>query len=246
MAQMTPEEVAALQEKLKKMSPEELKEYQKQNCIFCQIISGKVPAKKIYDDDKIIGVLDINPASKGHVLLMPKEHYHIMPMVPKDVLGHMFIVAKKISNAALKGLKAKGTDIFIANGASAGQRSQHFMIHVIPRYEYEEIKQLNIPEKKISDSDFEKVKEKLGVKNIGVQKKVEVIKETKPEKKELIKKYDKPQQKKEPVVETKKSDVKKETKKPEKVRELSKEEKANDKIDKSKKLDLDEIARLLS
>jgi histidine triad (HIT) family protein len=250
---MTPEEVAEMQEKLKNMSPEELKDYQKQNCVFCQIISGKIPAKKVYEDDKLIGVLDINPASKGHVLLMPKEHYHIMPIVPKDVLGNLFKAAKKIASAAIKGLKAKGSDIFVANGGAAGQRAQHFMIHVIPRYEYEEIKQLEIPEKKISEEDIKKIKERLGIKNVEMKKKVEVIKDKKSEpdhiqKKEEAKKYEKKQdksEKDEKKVEKKQPETK-DKKNDKGLKELSKEEKAIDKIDKSKKLDLDEIARLLS
>ena len=67
--QMTEEQMKALQEKLSKMSPEELKEYQKQQCIFCQIVSGKVQSKKIYEDDKCLAILDKNPANPGHVLL---------------------------------------------------------------------------------------------------------------------------------------------------------------------------------
>ncbi len=70
--QMSEEQVAELQEKIKNMSPEELKEFQKQQCIFCQIISGKVASKKIYEDEKCIAILDINPANPGHLLLMPK------------------------------------------------------------------------------------------------------------------------------------------------------------------------------
>ena len=77
--QMTEEQVKELQEKIKNMSPEELKEFQKKQCVFCQIISGKVQSKKVYDDEKCIAILDINPANPGHVLLLPKEHYSIMP-----------------------------------------------------------------------------------------------------------------------------------------------------------------------
>ena len=85
--EMTEEQRQALQEKLKNMKPEELAQLQKQQCIFCQIISGKIPAKKIYDDEIAIAILDINPASKGHLLLLPKEHYMIMPQVPDGVLA---------------------------------------------------------------------------------------------------------------------------------------------------------------
>lgn len=132
MTELTPEQ-QALQEKLKNMSPEELKEFQKQQCIFCQIVSGKVPAKKVYEDDFVMAILDINPAAKGHMLLLPKEHYAIMPQIPESLLGKLFVVAKQLSQKLLQQLKAQGTSIFMANGLAAGQRAQHFMIHIIPR-----------------------------------------------------------------------------------------------------------------
>lgn len=147
-----------LQEKLKNMSPEEQRNFQKQNCIFCQIILGKVKSKKIYEDEKCIAILDINPANQGHVLLLPKEHYSVMPQIPESDIGHMFIVSKAISSAILKGLKVSGTNIFVANGVAAGQRAQHFMIHIIPRKENDGIISLRIPQRQIPDSDLEMIK----------------------------------------------------------------------------------------
>lgn len=186
---------AQMQQKLKSMSPEELAEFQKQNCIFCQIISGKVPAKKVYEDDKVLAALDINPASKGHMLLMPKEHYPIMPIVPPDVLAHMFVVAKKLSKAVLKGLKATGVSIFIANGGVAGQRAQHFMIHLIPRYEADDVG-LVIKDKKIKDVEEirEKIRTRIGYKQatdvkvqiFGADNKPVGLKERKPLGREIV------------------------------------------------------------
>jgi histidine triad (HIT) family protein len=121
------------EEDLKNMSPEQIAELQKKNCIFCHIVSGRVASKKIYEDDRCIGILDINPANPGHILLLPKEHYQIMPLVPEDLVSHLFIIAKQLSQAQLKSLKSQGTTILIANGLVAGQRAPHFMIHVIPR-----------------------------------------------------------------------------------------------------------------
>lgn len=133
MTQPTEEQRKQWEEKLKNMSPEELQELQRQQCIFCQIIAGKVPSKKVYEDSTCLAILDINPAEKGHILLLPKEHYTIMPQVPEKVLGHLSIVAKNLSQVLLKVLRADGTTVFIANGAAAGQRAQHFLIHLIPR-----------------------------------------------------------------------------------------------------------------
>ncbi len=135
-----------MQEKLASMSPEEIKELQKRQCPFCQIIAGKIPAKKIYEDDKVIALLDINPAVSGHTLLMPKEHYTIMPFVPDDVLVHLAKISKALSKAFLRCLFAKGTTIFIANGAAAGQQVQHFLIHLVPREEGDGLDVFTLPE----------------------------------------------------------------------------------------------------
>jgi histidine triad (HIT) family protein len=109
-------------------------------CIFCHIASGKMPSKKVYEDDAVIGILDINPASPGHVLVIPKKHVMIMPQMPEEDISHAFNVAKRLSLQMLRVLKAKGTNIFVANGAAAGQKAPHFMIHVIPREEQDKLK----------------------------------------------------------------------------------------------------------
>jgi histidine triad (HIT) family protein len=149
-----------LMERVKKMSPEELLEFQKSRCIFCQIISGKIQSKKIYEDDKVTGILDINPANPGHILLMPKEHYSIMPQVPKEVLEHLFIVAKKLCQISLQTLGAKGTNIIVQNGIAAGQKAQHFMIHIIPRMEQDGL-QFILEKKTINDNDYSTIKDRL-------------------------------------------------------------------------------------
>src|SRR3989338_1894436 len=132
------------------MSPAQLLQLHKQQCILCQIVAGKIPSKKIYEDQFCLAVLDINPATKGHILILPKEHYAIMPQVPDEPLAYLFTAAKKISQALLRGLKMSGTNIFIANGLAAGQKSQHFMLHLIPRKEGDKLFEL---EEKLVESD---------------------------------------------------------------------------------------------
>jgi len=138
------------------MTPEQMAALAKQQCIFCQIASGKVASRKIYEDEKVVGVLDINPANPGHVLLITKEHYVVMPQIPDDVVAHIGMVAKGISHALLRALKAQGTTIFAANGVAAGQRAQHFMLHIIPRMENDGIG-IEPPEHKISAADYKKI-----------------------------------------------------------------------------------------
>ena len=72
-------------------------EEQKKNCPFCQIIADKIPSKKVYEDDLVVALLDIHPAAKGHVLLLPKEHYPIAPLIPKETQQHMFKIAKAMT-----------------------------------------------------------------------------------------------------------------------------------------------------
>ena len=142
------------EEELANMSPEEIAELQKQQCIFCHIISGKVASKKIFEDDVCLGILDINPANPGHILVLPKEHYQIMPQVPEETIGHMFMVVKHLSQAALKALKVEGVNIIIANGVAAGQKAPHFMVHIIPRNKEDGLKFI-VPQKKVSDADLQ-------------------------------------------------------------------------------------------
>lgn len=152
-----------MQEKLKNMSPEELKEFQMQNCIFCQMVKGQIASKKIYEDDKSLAILDINPANPGHILLMPKEHYAIMPLIPEDIIKHLFMISKQLSAVLLKTLKAEGTNIFVANGQAAGQKAQHFMIHVFPRMDKDSVG-MELVGKKASATDLEKLRKRLAEK----------------------------------------------------------------------------------
>src|SRR3989344_6329437 len=171
MAEPTPEQVKELQEKLKNMSPEELKQFQKQQCIFCQIVAGKVQSRKVYDDENVIAILDINPANPGHILLMPKEHYSIMPQMPDQIIEHIAKITKHLSASLLKALKVEGTTIFIANGVAAGQRAQHFMLHIIPRKDNDGLK-IDIPSKKASKQDLLAVKKAVSKainRNFGVK-----------------------------------------------------------------------------
>ncbi|MGB9748632.1 MAG: HIT family protein [Candidatus Woesearchaeota archaeon] len=144
-------------EDLENLSPEEAAELQKKNCIFCQIAKGTVSAKKVYEDDKVIAILDINPANPGHTLILPKEHYMILPQVPEELVNYIFVIAKGISNALLKAVGATGTNIFVANGVGAGQRAPHFMVHVIPRIENDGIKCFELPQFRINAEELDKL-----------------------------------------------------------------------------------------
>ena len=132
------------------------KEQTESKCVFCLIIEGKIESKKIYESEHCIAILDIYPANPGHVLILPKKHYELIPLVPKHILADMAFTAKKISNALIKALKevqVTGTNIFIANGIAAGQTSPHCMIHLVPRSKGDGLTNFNIQKNPISEKD---------------------------------------------------------------------------------------------
>jgi histidine triad (HIT) family protein len=102
------------------------------NCPFCKIVSGEYPSKKVYEDDKVMCVLDINPATKGHCLLFPKNHHFILPQLPPDEFRHISYAAWKLSKAVRSAMFASKSTIFVANGGAAGQQVGHFMMHIFP------------------------------------------------------------------------------------------------------------------
>ncbi|MDO8660638.1 MAG: HIT domain-containing protein, partial [Candidatus Woesearchaeota archaeon] len=130
-------------------------------CIFCHIVSGAVASKRVYEDEKVVAVLDINPANAGHILLMPREHFAFMPQLPEDLANHVGMVAKQLSFALIRSLKVTGTNIFVANGESAGQRALHVMVHIIPRMEGDGVVGLDIPLKNQSSESLVDMKKKL-------------------------------------------------------------------------------------
>lgn len=110
-----------------------------QQCIFCNIAAGKIPAKTVYKDDHVTAVLDINPASDGHILLIPKKHVMLMAQMDDDLVSHVGMVSKQLSHSIIRALKVDGVSVFAANGPAAGQRAPHFMLHIIPRKKGDEI-----------------------------------------------------------------------------------------------------------
>jgi len=206
---MTPEQRKELEEKLKKMSPGEIAELQKQQCIFCQLLVGKFPTHKIYEDDLCVAILDKFPAVKGHMLLIPKEHIAIMPQVPEKVLNHLFVVAKALSKILLKALKVTGTNIFVANGLAAGQRTTHFVIHIIPRKEGDEL--LKIDDKILPADMMGKIK-------LAIQDKLNQLLGVKEEVQHTLK------EEKEETVEEEKEDFEDNSEEPEEVIEEITEE----------------------
>ncbi len=102
-------------------------------CTFCDLVQKK--ANALFEDEKIFAMLSPEPAVPGHAIIMPKQHAPIIEAVPDFVVGDLFKVANKIGVAIFESLGAQGTNVLIQNGQSAGQRHNHAMLHVIPRFE---------------------------------------------------------------------------------------------------------------
>jgi len=110
-------------------------ETSKAQCIFCKIIGGEIPSFKIYEDNKVYAFLDINPINAGHALVIPKEHYIVLPQMPEELATHLMKVVKYLSGAIFEMTGAHGINVFQNNGAAAGQEVPHVHFHIIPRFQ---------------------------------------------------------------------------------------------------------------
>ena len=139
----------------------------RESCLICQIVANNIPSYKVYEDEMAIAALDFNGANPGHCFIIPKNHYPILEQVPNEDLGHLFLVANKVSSAIFESLRAQGTNIFVANGIPAGQAVAHFMINVIPRKENDNIS-LQWATKQMSEEEMSTVELKLKENMQGV------------------------------------------------------------------------------
>ncbi|MBL7054420.1 HIT family protein [Candidatus Woesearchaeota archaeon] len=140
----------------------------KESCLLCQIIEGKIASKKIYEDDLVLAVLDVNGANPGHCFVMPKNHHPILEQIPDFEVSRLFQTANRISSAIFENLGVQGTNLFVTNGVPAGQTVAHFMIHIIPRKENDGIN-LEWAPKQLTEEEMSTVELKIKeqAKNIG-------------------------------------------------------------------------------
>lgn len=105
-----------------------------EDCIFCKIAAGELPAAKVYEDDDILAFMDIGPVVKGHTLVIPKQHHDPITETPPEVLQKLIAVVRRVARAQSAGLETDGINISQANGEVAGQAVPHIHFHVIPRF----------------------------------------------------------------------------------------------------------------
>jgi len=245
------------EEDLEKMTPEQIAELQRQNCPFCLIAKGQIPAKKVYEDDKCLAVLDINPANAGHIILFPKEHVFLMPQMKEDLVSYLAAIAKKLSQSILKAFKDKkveGTNIFIANGAAAGQKAPHVLIHIIPRFDNDGLINFRLPKRKMAEQDMISIQKIIASKTAApAEEKEEAGEEAAAPRGRvsldtISKVLSKPGKKSEKEEEPEEEDEKEKEEEQEKEEEEQKDEEEDEKESSQKSnsgLDLDSIARVL-
>jgi len=119
------------------------------DCIFCKIVDGEIPSKKIYEDDLVIAIMDVNPVVDGHVLIIPKNHVTDFKELDAELLNHIYDVAKQLTDRLIDRLGSKGLTLCVNYGES--QVVKHFHLHLLPDY--------NIKEKSLSvDEVYEIIK----------------------------------------------------------------------------------------
>lgn len=182
------EQQIELQKFLKTLTPEQVEFLKKQQgsgtqeqqCPFCGIVDGRIAAKIVYEDNKVIAVLDINPASSGHTLVIPKRHFNNILEMDDESFSDVFSIASKIGKEIVKNLNAEGLNVFAAYGEIAGQRANHVLVHLIPRYKGDGI-DLNWEGKKISEKEMSNVynllKSKIRKEEEVEREKIEEIKD---------------------------------------------------------------------
>ena len=131
------------------------------DCIFCKLANGVFPTNFIYEDEDFKVILDANPATKGHSLILPKKHFKNLLDADEEILKKALPLAKKLSNKLIEVLKCDGVNVLQNNNEAAGQAVFHLHIHLIPRYKEEKEHILSWKPNKFSDEEMKNIAESL-------------------------------------------------------------------------------------
>ena len=131
-----------------------------EDCIFCKIIAGKIPAAKVYEDTTAIAFLDIMPANKGHCLVVPKKHYETLLEAPDEDIANLMKAVKKVTKALSLSIGNGSYNIIWNNGKAAGQIVNHAHVHIIPRFRGDGLR-ISWSHKKYTDREMKSVQEKI-------------------------------------------------------------------------------------
>ncbi|HEY8445102.1 MAG TPA: HIT family protein [Bacilli bacterium] len=126
-------------------------------CVFCKIVNGEIPAYKVYEDNDVLAFLDISQITFGHTLVIPKKHYQNIFELDEETSQKLFRVVNMITKKMQKNLQINDLNIINNNGKLAGQEVNHYHIHLLPRYENDQV-EFSFPKHEI---DHEKLQDAL-------------------------------------------------------------------------------------
>ena len=133
----------------------------KDDCIFCKIAAGEIPSRKIYEDKDLIAIMDLNPTSKGHSLIIPKEHCTNIYDIDEDIAAKVMKTAKKLATKMTVALNCDGFNLLQNNGKTAGQTMFHFHMHVLPRYKDAVYNMLKFTSVSFSDEEMDAIRNQI-------------------------------------------------------------------------------------
>ena len=133
----------------------------KDDCIFCKIAAGEIPSRKIYEDSDMIAIMDLNPTSKGHSLIIPKEHCTNIYDIDEDIAAKVMKTAKKLATKMTVALNCDGFNLLQNNGETAGQTMFHFHMHLIPRYKDADNNMLKFTSVSFSDEEMDAIRDQI-------------------------------------------------------------------------------------
>ena len=133
----------------------------KDDCIFCKIAAGEIPSRKIYEDKDLIAIMDLNPTSKGHSLIIPKEHCTNIYDIDEDIAAKVMKTAKKLATKMTVALNCDGFNLLQNNGETAGQTMFHFHMHLIPRYKDADNNMLKFTSVSFSDEEMYAIRDQI-------------------------------------------------------------------------------------
>jgi histidine triad (HIT) family protein len=110
------------------------------DCLFCKIIAGEVPSQRVDEDERTVSFMDINPATRGHALVVPRAHSKDLREIEPEDLRAVAIAAQRLASKAVERFEADGVNLLNSCGAAAWQTVFHFHMHVIPRYDQDPLR----------------------------------------------------------------------------------------------------------
>lgn len=133
----------------------------KDDCIFCKIVSGEIPSRKLYEDEDVIVIMDLNPTSKGHSLIIPKEHCTDIYDIDEEVAAKVMRIARRLAIKMTDALGCDGFNLLQNNGEIAGQTMFHFHMHLIPRYKDADNNMLKFTSVSLSDEEMDDLRDQI-------------------------------------------------------------------------------------